>query len=50
MRDLKIDAKIKPLREILCSDYIFYQIPDYQRPYAWDKDNLSDLVDDLIKK
>ncbi len=25
----------------------FFHIPDYQRPFLWDKDNLSDLIDDL---
>ena len=36
------------LKKILVDDEKFYQIPDYQRPYSWDKDNLSDLVDDLV--
>ncbi|QIZ35795.1 DUF262 domain-containing protein [Saccharopolyspora sp. ASAGF58] len=26
----------------------FFKIPDYQRPFSWDIDNLSDLIDDLI--
>ncbi len=28
-------------------DY-FYQVPDYQRPYVWDKDHLGALIDDLV--
>jgi len=44
---LEIEAKIKNLKKILVDDENFYQIPDYQRPYSWDKDNLSELVDDL---
>ncbi|NMM39676.1 GmrSD restriction endonuclease domain-containing protein [Pseudoalteromonas arctica] len=28
-------------------DDCFYQVPDYQRPYSWDKDNLDDLIEDL---
>jgi len=45
---MKIEAKIDNLKKILVDDEKFYQIPDYQRPYSWDKDNLSDLVNDLI--
>ena len=26
----------------------FFAIPNYQRPFSWDRDQLSDLVDDLI--
>ncbi|BAW62831.1 putative uncharacterized protein [Helicobacter pylori] len=29
------------------SEY-FYQVPDYQRPYVWDKDHLGALIDDLV--
>jgi uncharacterized protein with ParB-like and HNH nuclease domain len=45
---LKIEAVIENLKKILVDDEKFYQIPDYQRPYSWDKDNLSDLIDDLV--
>lgn len=45
---MKIEAKIENLKKILVDDEKFYQIPDYQRPYSWDKDNLSDLIDDLV--
>lgn len=44
---LKIEAEVKNIKGILVNDEVFYQIPDYQRPYSWDKDNLSDLIDDL---
>jgi uncharacterized protein with ParB-like and HNH nuclease domain len=44
---MNIEAKIKTLKKILVDDEKFYQIPDYQRPYSWDKDNLADLIDDL---
>lgn len=43
----KIDVELKPLEGILANNKLFYQIPDYQRPYSWDKENLSELVDDL---
>ena len=45
---MKIEAEIKNIKQILVNDEKFYQIPDYQRPYSWDKDNLSDLIDDLF--
>jgi len=44
---MKIEAEIENLKKILVDDEKFYQIPDYQRPYSWDKDNISDLIDDL---
>ncbi|MGR3177899.1 MAG: DUF262 domain-containing protein [Candidatus Anammoxibacter sp.] len=45
---MKIEAEIENIKKILVDDEKFYQIPDYQRPYSWDKDNLSDLIDDLV--
>lgn len=44
---MKLEAEIENIKKILVDDEKFYQIPDYQRPYSWDKDNLADLVDDL---
>lgn len=44
---MKLEAEIKNIDDILVDKKKFYQIPDYQRPYSWDKDNLSDLIDDL---
>lgn len=44
---MEIKAKIENIKNILVNDERFYQIPDYQRPYSWDKDNLADLIDDL---
>lgn len=44
---MKLEAEIENIKKILVDDENFYQIPDYQRPYSWDKDNLADLVDDL---
>lgn len=45
---MKIEAEIENVKNILVADEKFYQVPDYQRPYSWDKDNLSDLIDDLM--
>lgn len=44
MKDLS--AGELPLRKIFSSDYEF-TIPDYQRPYAWGKDQALQLLDDL---
>ncbi|HFU75825.1 MAG TPA: DUF262 domain-containing protein [Arcobacter sp.] len=44
---MKLEAEIENIKKILVDDEKFYQIPDYQRPYSWDKDNLADLIDDL---
>ncbi|MCI5118639.1 MAG: DUF262 domain-containing protein [Candidatus Electrothrix sp. LOE1_4_5] len=44
---MKLEAEIENIKKILVDDEKFYQVPDYQRPYSWDKDNLSDLIDDL---
>lgn len=45
---MEIKALIESLKKVLCDDERFYQIPDYQRPYSWDKDNVSDLISDLV--
>jgi len=44
---MEIKAKIENIDDILVDKKKFYQIPDYQRPYSWDKDNLADLIEDL---
>ena len=31
----------------LLSQNSFFRIPEYQRPYSWDKENFEDLIDDL---
>jgi len=45
---LKLEAEIRNLKKILTDDETFYQIPDYQRPYSWDKDNIAELIEDLV--
>lgn len=47
MENTKIDACTYNLYEILAKDML-YQIPNYQRPYSWDKDNIADLISDLV--
>jgi uncharacterized protein with ParB-like and HNH nuclease domain len=43
----EIDVELKTLKKILNDSDSFYQVPDYQRPYSWDKENISELMDDL---
>lgn len=42
-----IEAKEKELGKIFSDDYTF-EIPPYQRPYAWTVDQASELLDDLM--
>ena len=42
----KLAAKEQPLVKVFSNDY-FFEIPFYQRPYAWDTDNVDELLDDL---
>ena len=45
----KIDAKIKTIFDILTPNNKFYRIPEYQRAYSWNKDNLDALITDLVE-
>jgi hypothetical protein len=42
-----IEASEKPILDIFCDKYLF-RIPAYQRPYAWAKEQTSELLDDVI--
>ncbi|GAA8654401.1 DUF262 domain-containing protein [Helicobacter pylori] len=44
----KVEVELKKLHRILVDSEYFYQVPDYQRPYVWDKDHLGALIDDLV--
>ncbi|GAA8127039.1 hypothetical protein HpKG106_14990 [Helicobacter pylori] len=44
----KVEVELKKLHQILVDSEYFYQVPDYQRPYVWDKDHLGALIDDLV--
>ncbi|QQW78603.1 DUF262 domain-containing protein [Helicobacter pylori] len=44
----EVEVESKKLHEILVDAEYFYQVPDYQRPYVWDKDHLGALIDDLV--
>jgi uncharacterized protein with ParB-like and HNH nuclease domain len=47
MPDISFEAHDKPLSAVLFSQRK-YRIPRYQRPYAWDIDQVSQLWEDLI--
>ncbi len=41
-----MNGPLTSLKQLLPSDWLF-EIPIYQRGYAWEKENLRDLWDDL---
>lgn len=43
----KIDAGEKNISNIFCDSYNF-SIPPYQRPYAWEREQASELLQDLM--
>ena len=44
---MTIKAEEKQLQRIFSDDYLF-EIPDYQRPYAWTTEQTGELLDDLL--
>jgi hypothetical protein len=42
-----LDSQTINMSKLFSQDF-FFSIPDYQRPFSWDSDNLADLIDDLI--
>lgn len=42
-----IKASEQNLDKIFCDDYLF-EIPEFQRPYAWTTEQVDDLLDDLL--
>lgn len=44
----QLEAHEVPLHKVFSSDYDF-RIPDYQRPYAWDTEQASELLNDLME-
>jgi hypothetical protein len=44
-----IEAHEKPLKHIFSDDYAF-EIPPYQRPYAWELDQTRQLLDDVCEE
>jgi hypothetical protein len=44
----KLDANTRQIGLLLSQDS-FFRVPEYQRPFSWDEDNFTDLIDDLIQ-
>ena len=44
---MTIKAEEKQLGKIFSDDYLF-EVPDYQRPYAWTTEQTGELLDDLL--
>ncbi|KAB0586026.1 DUF262 domain-containing protein [Comamonas kerstersii] len=42
-----LQGSIEVVGKIFSTD-LFFNIPDYQRPFAWEDSNFQDLIDDLI--
>ena len=42
-----IQASEKNLNRVFCNDYLF-EIPVFQRPYAWTTEEVNELLDDLL--
>ncbi len=47
MQKKTLEAHEFPLKEVFCDDYSF-EIPGYQRPYSWEKEQAETLVSDLL--
>ncbi|MGH9688303.1 MAG: DUF262 domain-containing protein [Candidatus Acidiferrales bacterium] len=44
---MKIESTDQDLRTMLSSAY--YKIPRFQRPYSWDRENIQDFWEDVVK-
>ena len=45
---MKIESADRDINGILSSGY--YKIPRFQRPYSWDKENITDFWRDVVKR
>ncbi|MFD6104653.1 DUF262 domain-containing protein, partial [Nocardia salmonicida] len=43
----KLESKTVSVGKLFSQDY-FFRIPEYQRPFSWDADNVRDLIGDLL--
>lgn len=44
---MNIEVNEKAIRTLFSDDF-WFNIPSYQRPYVWGKDNITDLLDDIV--
>ena len=44
---MKIESTDQDIRTLLSSGY--YRIPRFQRPYSWDRENIEEFWDDVIR-
>lgn len=44
---MNIEVNEKAIRTLFSDDF-WFNIPSYQRPYVWGKDNIIDLLDDIV--
>ncbi|KQR52359.1 hypothetical protein ASF88_12490 [Leifsonia sp. Leaf336] len=44
----KLDSATVRIGKLFAEGF-FFSIPNYQRPFSWDKDQLSDLIEDLME-
>jgi uncharacterized protein DUF262/uncharacterized protein DUF1524 len=42
----KLESDMMPLTKLFSQDF-FFRIPDYQRPFLWDNEDFTNLIDDL---
>jgi hypothetical protein len=42
----KLDSAMLPVGRIFSQDF-FFRIPEYQRPFMWDQEDFTNLIDDL---
>ncbi len=43
----QLTSKTLTIAQLFSQEY-FFRVPEYQRPFSWDADNLRDLIDDLM--
>jgi uncharacterized protein with ParB-like and HNH nuclease domain len=46
--DQKLQAQQLRIAKVFSSDFHF-EVPAYQRPYAWEREHVDQLVDDLVR-
>jgi len=42
----KLESDMLPLTKLFSQDF-FFRIPEYQRPFLWEDEDFTNLIDDL---